>query len=424
MIIMFKKLIIFLSLYIICVSAVKAEYTNGILILNEDWFGHSSGSINYYNYETEEIEYRVFGKNNGSCCLGNTSQYAQIFENRIYIVSKQSYGNDDFTGGRLIVADVTTMEQIASISELDGKDGRSFVGVDSKKGYIGTSDGIYVLDLDSFELGDCVEGTSADEGDLYSGQVGDMLRYSDDKVYAVVQNIGVVVINPITDEIEHTIALPNIVSIFVTADGSLYASENGNGVYNFAKINTDTMEIDKIDMPKGMSVQNQWGSWRSSSVACDIKNNAIYFISSESSKSISRYDFDTGELVEKFVTVPYGDKGEQIFYGTGLGVDPRSGNLILTTTEAGYSTHFQRNWIHFVNVDTAEIEKTIRLEDYYWFPAMLVFSNKKTDTTSIETIDSNSSKVEYYNMQGIKVETLSNGIYLMRKGNVTTKVVL
>ena len=420
---MFKKLIIFLSLYIICVSAVKAEYTNGVLILNEDWFGHSSGSINYYNYETEEIEYRVFGKNNGSRCLGNTSQYAQIFENRIYIVSKQSYGNDDFTGGRLIVADVTTMEQIASISELDGKDGRSFVGVDSKKGYIGTSDGIYVLDLDSFELGDCIEGTSADEGDIYSGQVGDMLCYSDDKVYAVIQDIGVVVINPITDEIEHSIALPNIVSIFVTADRSLYASENGNGVYNFAKINTETMEIDKIDMPKGMSVQNQWGSWRSSSVACDINNNAIYFISSESSKSISRYDFETGELVEKFVTVPYGEKGEQIFYGTGLGVDPRSGNLILTTTEAGYSTHFQRNWIHFVNVDTAEIEKTIRLEDYYWFPAMLIFSNKKTDTTSIETIDSNLSKVEYYNMQGVKVENPTNGVYVKRKGGKATKVV-
>ena len=323
----------------------------------------------------------------------------------------------------MIVADVTTMEQIASISELDGKDGRSFVGVDSKKGYIGTSDGIYVLDLDSFELGDCIEGTSADEGDIYSGQVGDMLCYSDDKVYAVIQDIGVVVINPITDEIEHSIALPNIVSIFVTADGSLYASENGNGVYNFAKINTETMEIDKIDMPKGMSVQNQWGSWRSSSVACDINNNAIYFISSESSKSISRYDFETGELVEKFVTVPYGEKGEQIFYGTGLGVDPRSGNLILTTTEAGYSTHFQRNWIHFVNVDTAEIEKTIRLEDYYWFPAMLIFSNKKTDTTSIETIDSNFSKVEYYNMQGVKVENPTNGVYVKRKGGKATKVV-
>ena len=250
-----------------------------------------------------------------------------------------------------------------------------------------------------------------------------MLCYSDDKVYAVIQDIGVVVINPITDEIEHSIALPNIVSIFVTADRSLYASENGNGVYNFAKINTETMEIDKIDMPKGMSVQNQWGSWRSSSVACDINNNAIYFISSESSKSISRYDFETGELVEKFVTVPYGEKGEQIFYGTGLGVDPRSGNLILTTTEAGYSTHFQRNWIHFVNVDTAEIEKTIRLEDYYWFPAMLIFSNKKTDTTSIETIDSNLSKVEYYNMQGVKVENPTNGVYVKRKGGKATKVV-
>ena len=52
-----------------------------------------------------------------------------------------------------------------------------------------------------------------------------------------------------------------------------------------------------------------------------------------------------------------------------------------------------------------------------------IFSNKKTDTTSIETIDSNLSKVEYYNMQGVKVENPTNGVYVKRKGGKATKVV-
>ena len=421
---MIRKLILILGMYIVCVSALKAEYTNGVYILNEDWFGHTSGSINFYNYDTGEMEYRVFAESNAGKYLGTTSQFAQIFEDRIYIVSKQNYGNDESTGGRLVVADAKTLEQIASLAELDGKDGRSFVGVDSKKGYVGTSGGIYVFDLENMELGKCVEGTSSSSGDLYSGQVGDMLRYRDGKVYAVVQNVGVVVINPTTDKVESSIALPNIVSVFVTADGTLYASECGNNVYNFVKINPLTLEIETIDMPEGMSVQNQWGSWRSSSVACDISSNVIYFIGSKSSKSISKYDFDTGELVEEFVTVPYGVKGEQIFYGTGLGIDPITGQLILTTTEAGYSTHFQRNWIHFVNVSTAEIEETVRLDDYYWFPAMLLFLNENSDATKIETVSVNSEKNEYYNLQGVKVANPTNGIYLKRQGTKVTKVIL
>lgn len=394
---MVRKLLLSLSMFIVCVSAVKAEYTNGVFLLNEDWFGHTSGSINYYNYDTEEVEYEVYKGANTDKYLGTTSQFAQIFGGKMYIVSKQSYGSNELTGGKLVVADAKTLTHLASLQELDGKDGRSFVGVDTKKGYVGTSGGIYVFDMENYTLGKSVDGVSSTSGDVYSGQVGDMLRYRDGKVYAVVQDVGVVVINPETDCVENTVELPNIVSLFVTTDGSLYANESGNNVYNFVKINPSTLEYEKIEMPNGMSVQNQWGSWRSSSVVCDINSNTIYFIGSKSSKYISSYDFDSGELVEQFVTVPYGEKGEQIFYGTGLGIDPMSGELMITTTESGYSTHFQRNWIHFVNVKTAEIEKTLRLEDYYWFTAMPVYlDNFEPEISEVSSIE-------------IKVgETLSN----------------
>lgn len=406
-----RKLLLSLSMFIVCVSALKAEYTNGVFFLNEDWFGHSPGSLNYYNYDTEEVEYRVFSVTNTNKYLGNTSQYAQIFGNKIYIVSKQNYGVNESTGGRLIVVDAETLEQLASLSEFDGNDGRSFVGVNSKKGYIGTTGGIYVLDLENYNLGNCIVGTNSTSGELYLGQVGDMLRYRNGKIYAVIQNIGVVVIDPTNDNIESTIELPNIVSVFVTAGGTLYASENGNGIYNFVKINTETLEIHKIDMPNGMSVQNQWGAWRSSSVACDITDNTIYFIGSENAKSVSSYNFDTGELVEDFITVPYGEKNEQILYGTGVGVDPISGQLLITTTEAGYSTHFKRNWIHFIDVSSREIEKTVRLDDYYWFHAMSFYPDNSepliSEIPSIElTVGEVSNNV--FNLRNLVSDTDNN----------------
>lgn len=376
-----QKGILFLVMYIVCVSALKADYTNGVYILNEDWFGHNESSMNFYDYENGDIIYNVFSNAGDGQYLGGTSQFAQIYGDKIYIISKQSYGEDTSTGGRLIVADAKTLEQEASLLELDGKDGRSYVGISDKKGYVGTSCGVYVYDVENKELGAMIDGTGTDSGDVYSEQIGDMLRYRDGKVYVAAQGVGVYVIDTGNDELEATIELPDVVTIFVTADGTLYAAENNcsswsiptDAVSNFVKINTETLETTIIEMPAGMSVQNQWGSWRAGSVACDISENSIYFVNSNSAYVVSKYNFDTNELVEEFVKLPYGNGGNQIVYGTGVGVDPVTGQLLVTATEEGWTTHYQNNWIHFINTSTGEIEKTIELEQHYWFMAMPVY---------------------------------------------------
>ena len=54
--------IILTLVMLICVSAVKADYTNGVFFLNEDWYGHDYGSLNFYSYGDEEMQYRVFRK--------------------------------------------------------------------------------------------------------------------------------------------------------------------------------------------------------------------------------------------------------------------------------------------------------------------------------------------------------------------------
>lgn len=69
-------------------------------------------------------------------------------------------------------------------------DGRSFVGVDETKGYVGTSNGIYILSFSPFEITGRIEGTenplvTGDEdnadgvGPLYQNQIGMMLRTAD-----------------------------------------------------------------------------------------------------------------------------------------------------------------------------------------------------------------------------------------------------
>ena len=42
---------ILLSLLALCsMTAMAKDYTNGFFILNEDWFGHNSSTVNFYSY--------------------------------------------------------------------------------------------------------------------------------------------------------------------------------------------------------------------------------------------------------------------------------------------------------------------------------------------------------------------------------------
>ena len=48
----------------------------------------------------------------------------------------------------------------------------------------------------------------------------------------------------------------------------------------------------------------------------------------------------------------------------------------------------------------------------------------KVDTTGIGAVEADDNdKAEYYNLQGIRVENPESGIYIMRRGGKTTKVI-
>ena len=142
--------------------------------------------------------------------LGCTNQYGAIYGDRFYLIAKQDKDpGASIAGGRLTICDAKTMKvlkQFANIS-VDGNgnsnaDGRGFLGVDEHKGYVGTSNGIYVLDLDELELRGVVTGSENNQ--LYDGEVGNMVRVGD-RVFAVHRDKGLLVINPATDQVEQVI---------------------------------------------------------------------------------------------------------------------------------------------------------------------------------------------------------------------------
>lgn len=351
---------------------VSPDYTDGVFILNEDWFGHDNGSINFYSAKDDKMYYRVFRQENNGKTLGVTSQFATIFGDRMYIMSKQAAADN---GGRLVVTDAATMKELASIDNIGG-DGRAFVGVSPQKGYVGTSSGIYPLNLEDYTLGEMIQGTSSEDG-LYSGQIGDMLRMGD-YIYAAAQGVGVYVISTETDRVHTTIELPNINTVFATAGGKLYAALDDDNS-EFVEINPATFEITPIDVAHGednVRICKPWGAWRKGNLAVAAEGNVIYYSTGQYSSRVLRYDFDTNTLDYDFIVLPEAETSKgtmmaQTLYGSGLGYDPATDKLILTTT--GDSFKFNNNWVLTADARTGAIEKTMRMDDYYWFPAMPLF---------------------------------------------------
>ena len=350
--------------------SAQADFTKGYFMVNEEWFGHTNGSVNFIG-ENDQIYYRVYSEKNNNQAFGATTQFGTIYGDKFYFISKQAAdgGDTQYTpGGKLVVANATTMEKIASFNTIGGGDGRSFVGVTDKLGYIGASNGIYTFDIENLQVGSLITGTGG--GSQYAGQIGNMIRTSQ-YVFAVKQSAGILIIDPKTNTLVQTIS-GTFHSIVQAKDGSVWAIQD----QKLVNINPITFVKTEYAIPTTKYI-GAWGAWTAGSFTYSNQQNALYWINSVSSfvsgTKIVKFDVTTKTFNENFATIP-GQTGtyKQIPYGAALRVDPVSDKLILNTTESGYGAHYQKNWIHTYD-NNGTLLNTKTLNDYYWFPAVTVF---------------------------------------------------
>lgn len=379
-------------------------FTNGIIFINEDRFGPNQGSINYYNYDYNEMEYNVYAFVNPDTKLGVTTQYGQLFGDKLFVVSKQANGNESSgstVGSRLAVLDAKTLKQQGSILRFGESpdsvyDGRAYCGVTADKGYVSTSAGIFVIDVPTMSVTGAIDGTMSsakgDHNSLYYDQCGDMVRFGQ-YVFAVQQGRGLHVIDPATDAVVTTLPFPNIVTVFVTAGGNLYVANNSREIYdysggpyeaNFTRIDPVTLEVmDVHDLGDMHGAMSSWGAWRACMVCVDPVNERVYYNYDEFQNYISCYDFSTRQFIDHLIDLPEaveinwdGTRNHQGLYASALSFDPHTGDLVVQTLEAApmYAYQvFNHNWVLFYDAKTRELKRQVRLQDAYWFPAMAVY---------------------------------------------------
>lgn len=389
---------------------VLVDYTKGTFIVNEDWYGHQNSTVNFLTDEGEWV-YRVVQKENPDVELGATVQYGAIYGDKFFIIAKQPKDpGASIMGGRITICDAKTMKvlkQIENIAVDDNgssiADGRGFLGVDEHKAYVGTSNGIYVLDLDKLEITGSVGGAGTDSDDpyqqLYGGQIGNMVRVND-RVFAVHQKNGLLVINPATDEVEQTVEAPEgwgFGSVVLSKDGNLWlslAASSGSGQADtrIVKLNPATLEQTVIECPEGIfGPANSWYAWTPDCFCASKQNNVLYWNGGNSSwfsgKTVYKYDIDSNTF-STFIDYNDDPDGWQI-YGCSFRIDPVTDEAIVSLYKGyGDPTYVVRKYDN----EGKQIAEYSMISNY-WFPSLPVFPDNEApvvadiDPVSLTTED-------------------------------------
>lgn len=353
-------------------KASPAVASKGFFVVNEDWFGHDNGTVNYFqkdgiNYTPSYRVYRA-ANSNESDWFGTTTQHATIWGGNVYFSSKQ--------GTRFIVADADNMKMKYKFSTMGG-DGRSFVGIDDTKGYVGHSGGIAVLDITNPQTGKQIEGVS--------GQIGTMC-FANGRVFAISQQNGLYVINTETDVVEQTIP-GSYNTLTRSKDGDVWIA----GSAKLIKLDPSTLEKEEFDYPDGAKVGSSWGAWNVGSLCASTQQNVLYWVASS---KVVKYDVETKTANTALYTLGISEDDNTTklaIYGAGLRVDPLTDELILTVKHSGWGASGAYNWIYKLDANGQELTHFKVKGDngsgaswggnedwdgkYFWFPAMPFFED-------------------------------------------------
>lgn len=420
------------------------NYTNGVYVLNEDWYGHNNSTLNFWNPETETIDYLIMQMaNNYEYSLGCTSQYGQLYGDFIVITGKQDKDPGepgDMKSGRVAILHKNTLKPVGdevhpliSVNENNKSDadGRGVCFVDNEKFYVGTSNGIYVFKWNeqgkifTWDSEKIIPGTgnpliTGDEvsnadglGPLYQNQIGMMLR-TQDYVFAIKQDLGVLVIDPETDEI-----IKIIEGCFSTMaqckDGNIWVGVNyqeegdednlnypygWNGdAWNGSQlmcIDQYTLETKKVRIDTG-GIPQSWYAWTAGSLTASETENALYFVYTDPSLgqinwfrncvlyrfNIDAIDWDNIDLTNPDEAYAEGACEEiydssfddLYFYGGALQCNPKDGNLY-ASFYVGENIATQE-WIYAILNPEGEMIQYQEPIKRYWYPAMFIFPDNE-----------------------------------------------
>lgn len=417
------------------------EYTDGVFVLNEGWYGTERATVNYLDKDGQWT-YRVPLTLNGeSATLGTTGCFATISDGKMYIVSKKMTLDETAGDPTLTVCDAKTMDvtsQIDHISVSGGTaavaDGRAFIAVPgSTTGYLSTTEGVFSFDLTSGSIGSRVKGTSPAELGLTADQTGAM-AYGDGKVFALSQHKGILVIDPEENKLIATVNNEAdgyaYGSIAEAKDGTFWLSvsdtkKQGSTLSHLVKFDPATLQTESIDLPTGIyAPANTWSAWTPDGFCASPVENVLYWNGGSSAWSsnqlIYRYDI-AANTVSTFIDLTTETTGAYL-YGACMRVSPYDGKFYLgTAIGSAWGNNFELR----VYDKDGQMEHAYPMETNYWYPEIPVFALRSTTTAiSRPTTDANAREVARYSADGKLLAAPAKGLNIVKMSDGTTRKVI
>ena len=463
-------------------GVAETDYSKGVIFINEDWYGHQNSTINYLMPDDPDGEfwhYRVIQSENPGVELGCTNQYGAIWHGRLYLIAKQEKDpGAEIIGGRISVADAKDMKMIKQLQLIDPSgnqcDGRAFCGVTEDKGYVSSSNGIWILNLKTLEIEGQVEGStnpnaggdndkpnSDPTSSLYFGQTGTMILAAG-KVFAVHQQYGMLVIDPDTDKVTEVLDMAIVDDAIENDTGSrprrmsgigstIVRSKDGNLWYSAAKnvqgtgatvpyiirLDPTTLEREVIGI-EGDDIfppANSWYAWTPDPFCASQVTNRLYWCGGPNSwftnYRVFRFDIDKRQ-VEKILDFSQ-EEGDWHVYGCSLGIHPVTDELYASMFHKFVDpTYVTRRF----DADGKLIREYPMISNY-WFPSLPLFPQSKADDSSVDDIpvDVDNSVGNLYALGGVLVQrnitlnkwaNIRQGIYIWKSksGSESRKIVV
>ena len=250
-------------------------------------------------------------------------------------------------------------------------------------------------------------------GPLYQNQIGMMLR-TQDYVFAIKQDLGVLVIDPQTDEII-TIIEGCFSTMAQSKDGNIWVGVNyqeegsednlnypygWNGdAWNGSQlmcIDQYTLETKKVRLDTG-GIPQSWYAWTAGTLTASETENVLYFVYTDPSlgqinwfRNCVLYRFNIDAIDWNNIDLSNPDEAyaegacEEIydssfdnlyFYGGALQCNPKDGNLY-ASLYVGENIATQE-WIYAIINSEGEMTQYQEPIKRYWYPAMFIFPDNE-----------------------------------------------
>lgn len=338
-----------------------ADYSKGCFVINEGWFGHETGSISFYNYQTNNMDHWCYKNQNFGDVLGVTTQSATLWNGKLYVCSKEN--------NQLVMMDPKTLYVEKNAGRLlpKGRQAYEFIGINDRYGVITANGDFYRVDLNTFEAVGISTGNSwggCGSGIVYNNKL--LLNVKGQKIYVIDLETLCGDLSQYNWQNQFPFETLDIKTTggtrFVQCGNDLYTVETikENVENNLVKISTD-WKIEKKAIHSNY-IPSSFGSYREANF-CGTPDGTFYYIAGG---KIYKVTFDNPAPTEAFIN--YNKEGYH-FYGASIRINSETNELL-----ANYLTEdYQKNLIVRFNAKTGEKISEVAYDGYY-FPATFIFN--------------------------------------------------